>query len=89
LEALNNIVKHSDSTIASIKFSSERDNVVMEISDDGKGFDTNQPHKGQGLRNMRERGQMLGGDVLINSKLGEGTCVTVKIKIQSLKLVES
>lgn len=89
LEALNNIVKHSGSTKASIKFFSKRDNVVMEISDEGIGFDTDQHHSGQGLRNMRERVQMLGGEVEIESSSGHGTHITVKMKNPSLSLIES
>lgn len=89
LEALNNIVKHSESKTASIMLNSKRGNVVMEISDEGSGFDPNQPRKGQGLRNMHERGQMLGGEVIIDSKPGEGTHITVKAKIPSGSLISS
>jgi signal transduction histidine kinase len=89
LEALNNIVKHAKSTTASIKFASEKGNIVMQISDDGSGFDANQSHKGQGLRNMRERVQMLGGELVVDSKPGEGTRVTVQVKIPPGSLITS
>jgi signal transduction histidine kinase len=89
LEALNNIVKHSESTIASIQFNVESGNVVMEVSDDGVGFDTSQARKGLGLRNMRERGQMLGGEVVIDSEPGGGTRVTSQVKIPSESLIGS
>ena len=88
LEALNNIVKHSGSTTASINFTSDNGNIVMEISDKGKGFDTNRPSRGQGLRNMRERVQMLGGEVIIDSAQGDGTQVTVKVKVPSGSLIK-
>jgi len=83
LEALNNIVKHSESKNASIKFTSKRRNISMQISDEGKGFDTSQTHTGLGLRNMRERAQMLEGEISIESTPGDGTQVTVKVKIPS------
>ena len=89
LEALNNIVKHAQSTTASIQFTSKKGNIVMEISDEGSGFDPHQPRKGQGLRNMLERVQMLGGDVAIDSKPGEGTRVTVQLKLPSDSLISS
>jgi signal transduction histidine kinase len=89
LEALNNVVKHAESTTASIKLTRVKENIVMEISDEGSGFDTNQPRKGQGLRNMRERGQMLGGEFVVDSKPGEGTRVIVKVKLPSGSLVLS
>ena len=70
LEALNNIVKHSGSEAAKIELSSENGDIVMKVSDEGVGFDTNQPHRGLGLRNMRERGQMLDGEVVIEFGTG-------------------
>jgi signal transduction histidine kinase len=54
---------------------------VMKISDNGKGFETDRPHSGLGLRNMRERGQLLGGDVEVASTPGKGTQVRVKVKV--------
>jgi len=89
LEALNNIVKHSESTTANIKLTKKKGNIVMEILDNGKGFDMNQTHRGLGLRNMRERGQMLGGKVVIDSTPGEGTHISVKVKLPSGSLKES
>jgi signal transduction histidine kinase len=89
LEAFNNIVKHSESAVASIRFSTEDGNIVMEVSDEGVGFDTHQAHKGQGLRNMRERGQMLGGEVVIDSIPGGGTRVTTQVRIPSEFLIGS
>jgi len=89
LEALNNIVKHSESATSQIKLTSKNGNIVMEISDSGKGFDTHQPPKGQGLRNMRERVQMLGGQVTITSNPGKGTRLRVQLKLPSGFLVSS
>ena len=87
MEALNNIVKHADSKVATIKFTCNDDIVVMEISDNGKGFDTNLLQNGLGLRTMRERGQMLGSEVIVNSIPGEGTRVIVEVKLPSDSLV--
>ena len=83
LEALNNIVKHSESKVASIKFIRKDEFIVMEISDNGIGFDTDMFPKGLGLRNMRERGHMLESEVGIKSKPGEGTRVRVEVKLPS------
>lgn len=87
LEALNNIIKHSGSTTAIIRFTREDGMIAMEISDNGKGFDTNRPHIGLGLRNMRERGQMLGGEVEIDSTSGKGTLVRIKVKVPPVSFV--
>ena len=89
MEALNNIVKHSESKAATIKLIIKDENIVMEISDDGIGFDTDLFQKGLGLRNMRERGQMLESEILVDSKPGEGTRVSIEVKIPSDSLVSS
>lgn len=89
LEALNNIVKHSGSATARIRLTGSRGNLVLEIWDNGKGFHTHQHHTGLGLRNMRERGQMVGCDITIDSKPGEGTRILVRAKIPSGSLIES
>jgi signal transduction histidine kinase len=89
LEALNNIVKHSQSTQAHIKFSSKDGYIEMEVFDSGKGFDTDRYQEGLGLRNMRERGEMLGGEVEIASTPGKGTHVRVRVKHPSIPLAES
>jgi PAS domain S-box-containing protein len=88
LEALNNIVKHAKSATAHISITSKGETVLMKISDEGIGFDTNQPHNnGSGLRNMRERVQVLGGEVVVDSQPGEGTRITVRVKLPSGSLV--
>jgi len=89
LEALNNIVKHAESKTARIKIARVQGNIVMEIADEGHGFDPNEARKGQGLRNMHERGQMLGGEVVVDAEPGKGTRVVVKVKIPSGSLVSS
>ena len=89
LEALNNVVKHAGSMTASIKLTSEEGNVMMIVSDKGSGFDTNHPQRGQGLRNMRERVQMLGGEVSFASEPGKGTRITVQFRLPSDSLLSS
>lgn len=89
MEAFNNIVKHANTKVAAIKFTLNGDNLVMEISDQGKGFDTDLLQKGLGLRNMRERGQTLNSEVIVESKPGEGTRVTVEVKLPSSSIVST
>ena len=89
LEALNNIVKHSESRKASITIASKNGNIEMEISDEGKGFEINQPSKGLGLMNMRERAHMLGGELIIDSSPGNGTHILSRVEIPSKSLIES
>jgi signal transduction histidine kinase/ligand-binding sensor domain-containing protein len=82
-EALNNVVKHSGATRASIEIDDESD-LVITISDDGKGFDTRAARaatigSGFGLAGLAERVSMLGGRHAVESTPGQGTTVTIAI----------
>ncbi len=55
--------------------------LVAEVSDDGRGFDTKGP-AGIGLRSMRERTAALGGRLEIESEPGDGTRVRLRVRIR-------
>ena len=80
MEALNNALKHSRSTAVTVRI--ERgDAFIMQISDNGLGFDSDQPDPGgMGLRSMAERVESIGGRLEIESNPGAGTCVSVIIE---------
>ena len=82
-EALNNILKHSSADTVSLRLDSDADRFVMEISDNGGGFNPNEldDEGGMGLKNMRERAEALGGTLDIASQLGEGTTIHVVIPV--------
>ena len=52
---------------------------MLEIDDDGQGFNPAAPQTGLGLRNLKERGLAIGGRVIVESKAGEGTTVQIAI----------
>lgn len=73
-EALNNAVKHAHASHVNIGMDWNRDGIVLEIGDDGKGFDPEAVFVGHlGLRTMRERAVRLGGTLEVKSRPGEGT----------------
>jgi signal transduction histidine kinase len=77
-EATNNIEKHAKATKVTIEMASELENVRMDISDDGSGFDSEScAEKGYGLTIMRERADEMGVAFDLNSAQGEGTKVSV------------
>jgi ligand-binding sensor domain-containing protein/signal transduction histidine kinase len=85
-ESVNNLAKHSDCTKADLEFRVENDWLVVNINDNGKGFDvesaTNGHHEGMGghgLGSMRKRAESLGGMYEVSSKKGEGTFVTLRV----------
>jgi PAS domain S-box-containing protein len=71
-EQLNNILKHSKATHASISLSRHENEVILAISDDGKGCDVSAEKAGVGIINIRSRAELYGGTVAITSKPGEG-----------------
>jgi signal transduction histidine kinase len=58
--------------------------IVLEVADDGVGFDTNGSYPGHlGLRSMQERAAAAGGSFEVDSAPGRGTRIRAKIPIQS------
>ena len=78
-EALANVVKHADATTALVTVEPGPGRVVIEISDDGHGFDVASGHPGHfGLDSMRSRASEIGGTLTVSSAPGQGTVVRVE-----------
>ena len=84
-EALANIAKHSGATSVNIELQFERQQVCLQVKDNGIGFDREKavgPSEGHfGLLGMSERAKRLGGRFILSSKLEEGTLVRVEIPL--------
>ena len=80
-EALSNVGKHAQATTCRVSLHRDGDQALLEIDDDGQGFDPTAPHTGLGLRNLRDRGLAIGGQVTVESKAGEGTTVRFAVPI--------
>ncbi len=78
-EALANAAKHAKAKKVQVAVWTTPDRVLLEIRDDGKGFDVDQMQAsiGHGLANMQTRAHTVGGDVDISSAPNEGTTVLV------------
>jgi signal transduction histidine kinase len=88
-ESLNNIVKHSGATEATVAIKRADERVAITIRDNGKGFVTEPARnagplkRGFGLAGMSERARMLGGDYAIHSIPGEGATITLTIDLKT------
>ncbi len=84
-EAVTNAVKHSGANNVKIELQFTRQGVVLQIKDDGQGFDPDHcigPDEGHfGLLGIRERAERMGGNANISSTPGAGACVHVEIPI--------
>lgn len=79
-EGLQNIIKHAGAKNIMIEIRKDEQYLLVLINDDGKGF-TEESSSGLGIKNMKHRTKLLGGD--INWKHpGNGSCVTIKIPLQ-------
>jgi signal transduction histidine kinase len=81
-EGISNAVRHSGGSHITVTLFSSSDEAVLEVADDGSGFDPEQvTGTGQGLGNLRSRAQELGGDLEIESEAGRGTWLRIRIPI--------
>jgi signal transduction histidine kinase len=85
-EALQNIMKHAGAAHVQLRLSVAAGAVVLEISDDGIGFDpSDMPERagpvGYGLPGMQQRAELLGGQLTADSTPGRGTVVRLRVPI--------
>jgi signal transduction histidine kinase len=72
-EALSNIAGHAQATSIRVGCRAERSGVLIEMSDNGVGFDIRRKDHGRGLKNMSSRAEALAGEFSMRSVEGEGT----------------
>ena len=80
-EALNNIEKHARATYVSVKIKWHHEYLLFTVLDDGNGFDPSQIEYTHhyGLKFIRDRVEMLNGSLDIQSTLGAGTTIMVRV----------
>lgn len=85
-EILHNTIKHSEADNLTVELIDNKNKIILQTQDNGKGFDLNdiQKHKkgGLGLRNLQSRTEVLEGEIDILSKPGQGTKITINIPYQ-------
>jgi len=86
-EALANVAKHAGASRAGLTLSYMRDMVVLDIRDDGGGFDpsalrTNGDH-GFGLASMRQRMSQVAGSLEIETEVGSGTAISARVPLHA------
>jgi PAS domain S-box-containing protein len=87
-EALNNTLKHAGATEIAVDIRMIGEDVVIEIADNGQGFDPDNAmaQGGMGLKIMHERAEKLNGRVSVLSRPGEGTSIVITVGVDGLKV---
>ena len=91
-EALNNAIKYSETDEINMELGLKNDTIELSIIDKGKGFQRSEHEEGaqldkqrNGISNMEERAEMIGGFVKIVTNKGRGTKVFAKIPLKHRK----
>jgi signal transduction histidine kinase len=82
-ESLNNLVRHSRCSRAEIHFLVESGSLILQVQDNGCGFDETAESRGHGLFSMRQRADNLGAELNIESQQGHGTTVKLKVSVRN------
>lgn len=82
-EALTNVARHSGAGRASILATKRRHRLRVVVEDDGSGFDPTAPTGRLGIGGMRERMELIGGELRIESSPGSGAAVVIDLEVSS------
>ncbi|GAA4589685.1 hypothetical protein GCM10023194_44560 [Planotetraspora phitsanulokensis] len=77
-EALHNALRHAAAESIAVRLSHDPPRLVLEVSDDGKGFDET-GGRGLGLASMNERAEAAGGSLAVDSRPGHGTMIRLEV----------
>ena len=81
-ESLVNVVRHARATRAELSLQQENGAVVLRVRDDGRGIDAAGLRSGNGVRGMRERALLVGGDLSVRHILPHGTEVQLRLPVK-------
>lgn len=82
LEAVNNILKHAEASVATIQLNGEADYLSLRIKDNGKGIAEAQQNNGKGLKNLTNRVQTLNGTLTMTT--ANGTLLSIRIPLTTV-----
>jgi signal transduction histidine kinase len=81
-ECVNNAARHSGCARAEVALAVDGRRLVLEVADDGRGFDPSSARRGNGLANLRKRAAALGAGLDVRSEPGRGTRVVLSVPLR-------
>jgi signal transduction histidine kinase len=82
-EALTNVVKHASASSVNVTAKQSHGEICVSVRDDGEGFESGAGGSGRGLAGMRERIELLGGRIEVDSEPGKGTEITARVPLRA------
>ncbi|RDW15658.1 sensor histidine kinase [Oceanobacillus chungangensis] len=84
-EAVQNAIKHAEAALIQVRLEIRRNNLTMLIKDNGKGFDPKVKNDNSfGLIGMKERVEILDGSLTIDSVIGKGTMIIIRVPYKAV-----
>ena len=80
-DALSNVGRHAHATTCGVMLRRAAGAGLLEIDDDGVGFEPSSVRRGQGLANLEDRAAAMGGKGSVTSNPGHGTTVQVELPL--------
>ncbi len=80
-EAINNLVKYSQATKATINVSCNNGLLQLSVTDNGKGFVPSGPITGNGILSMKSRAALMNAELIIDSELNKGTTILLSVRV--------
>lgn len=89
-ELVHNTLKHSGATALALELRKEKENLILLVRDNGRGFNYDLQLKtgtGLGLKSLQNRTSLLGGELIMESKINEGSFCTIIIPLKNDKII--
>jgi signal transduction histidine kinase len=83
LEALQNVAKYAGASRVEVRLGTRDGDLWFEVTDDGRGFDSNEAVTGTGLQGIADRLDAIGGHLEVRSEPGHGTTVVGRIPVDA------
>lgn len=86
-ESLRNIAKYSEANKAQVSFNLVKGTIVLQIKDDGMGFDVAEAKRspGLGIQSMMERAKLINGELHIHSEKNKGTTIELSFSVPNMQ----
>lgn len=81
-EALSNVAKHARASLVVVRCQLDATDLLVEVADDGVGYDVRSARVGHGVDNIRERADALGADLIVDSAPGRGTRISLIVPLE-------